>query len=382
MFSQLGDWAGRLALSVIVAERTDSIPLTALVTTLSVLPYIGIGQLLATFANRFPRVYTVVVADLGRAILFAVVAWHPSVPLILVFAFLAGCLTVPFEAARNSVTPFTVPREHFGDATAVASITFDMSVLFGYAAGGLLIALVGARTAVLINSLSFIVSLLLLVRIPAMRRTPVEGNPIGLRDAWRALLDDPFVRRLFVGYTFVGACAVVGESLVAIYGLRELSSEAGTTGLLAAAIPAGAIIATIASRGHGTDTVRLQAASIVALAGSMIGLIVFVAAPGVPAILIGFAAIGALNASRVPGNEVAALRLDDSVRVPAFAIINGFLLGSQALAAAAGGVIARGVGVRGTIILSLLVAAVVGAWGTIRPPREFGHAVRRSASPP
>ena len=53
VFSQLGDWAGRLSLSVIVAEQTHSTLLTALVTTASVLPYIGIGQVLATYANRF-----------------------------------------------------------------------------------------------------------------------------------------------------------------------------------------------------------------------------------------------------------------------------------------------------------------------------------------
>lgn len=382
VFSQLGDWAGRLALSVIVAEQSGSIPLTALVTTVSVLPYIGIGQVLATYANRHPRLYTIVIADVGRAALFGVLAIRAPVGLILVFAFLAGCLTVPFEAARNSLTPYTVPREHYGDATAVASITFDMSVLFGYAAGGVLIAVVGARTAVLINALSFLVSLALLIRIPSSRRNPVEGTPIGLRDAWRALIDDPFVRRLFVGYTFVGACAVVGESLVAVYGLKVLTSAASTTGLLAAAIPAGAIVATILSRGGGTDTDKLRRSSEVALLGSLVGFAAFVTAPGMPAILIGFAGIGALNASRVPGNEVAALRLDDGVRVPAFAVINGFLLGSQALAAAGGGVLARVIGVRQMIVVSLVVAGIVGLWGTLRPPHELRHSIKSSTTPP
>src|SRR4051794_20739301 len=124
VFSQLGDWAGRLALSVTVAERTHSTLLTALVTTASVVPYIGIGQVLATYANRFPRVRTIIVADIGRALLFGLLVIDMPIALILVLAFLAGCLTVPFEAARNSLTPFTVPREHYGDAIAVVSITF------------------------------------------------------------------------------------------------------------------------------------------------------------------------------------------------------------------------------------------------------------------
>jgi hypothetical protein len=381
VFSQLGDWAGRLALSVIVAERTDSIVLTALVTTVSVLPYIGIGQVLAAFANRYPRLYTIVAADVGRALLFCVLFIWTPVPLIFIVAFVAGCLTVPFEAARNSLTPFTVPREHYGDATAVASITFDMSVLFGYGAGGVLIALVGARTAVLINAMSFLLSLLCLVRIPAARRKPVEGPPVRVRDGWRAIVDDPFIRRLFVGYTFVGACAVVGESVVAIYGLQILEGDAGMTGLLAAAIPAGAIVATVLSRSHGSDNLKMRRASEVALLGSLVGLAVFMAAPGLPVILVGFAGIGALNASRVPGNEVAVLRLDDRVRVPALATINGFLLGSQALAAGLGGLVASGIGVRQTIILSLVVSGVVGLWGVLRPPHEIRHRIGTPMTP-
>jgi MFS family permease len=380
VFSQLGDWAGRLALAVIVAERTNSRVLTALVTTASVLPYIGIGQILATWANRYSRLRTIVICDIGRALIFGLLLIDLPIALVLVLAFIAGCLTVPFEAARNSLTPFTVPREHYGDAIAVVSITFDMSVMIGYAVGGALIALIGARLALAINAMSFIISLALLLRIPAARRNPVEGPPVRVRDGWHALVDDPFVRRFLVGYTYVGACAVVGEALVAVYALQELHREAGISGILAAAIPAGAILATIFARSHGDDTSKLRRASLVALLGSIVGLVVFSAAPDLPILLLGFAGIGALNASRVPANEVAVLRLDDRVRVPSFAVLNGFLLGSQAIAAGLGGVLAYVIGVRETIVVSLVISGLVGLWGTLRPPHEIRHRLRSATT--
>jgi hypothetical protein len=322
-----------------------------------------------------------VIADIGRAMLFGLLVIHMPVALMLVLAFLAGCMTVPFEAARNSLTPFTVPREHYGDAIAVVSITFDSSVLFGYAVGGGLIAAVGARPALMINAMSFLVSLALLAAVPASRRNPVEGPPVRVRDGYRALVDDPYVRRFFVGYTFVGACAVVGEALVALYAIQVLQREAGISGLLAAAIPAGAILATILARTHGDDTRKLRRASAVALLGSVVGLVVFASAPGLPAILIGFAGIGALNASRVPANEVAVLRLDDRIRVPTFAVLNGFLLGSQAIAAGLGGLMASGIGVRETIVVSLVISGAVGLWGTLNPPHEIRHRIRSSMTP-
>jgi predicted MFS family arabinose efflux permease len=381
IFSQLGDWAGRLALSVIVAERTHSALLTALVTTVSVLPYIGLGQLLATYANRFPRIRTIIVCDVGRAVLYAVLTVRMPIAFVLILAFLAGCMTPPFEAVRNSLTPFTVPTERYGDAIALVSITFDMSVLFGYAIGGGLIAVVGAQTALLMNAVSFLISALLLIRIATARHNPFEGPPVKVRDGWYGLVDDPFVRRFFTGYMWVGACAVVGESLVALYAIEVLHREASTSGLLAAAIPAGAILGTVLGRSHGNDTQKLRVASIVALLGSLVGLGLFVAAPGIPAILIGFAGIGALNASRVPANEIAVVRLDDRIRVPTFAVLNGFLLGSQAIAAGLGGLVARGIGVRQTIIGSLVISAIVGLWGALRPPHEIRHRIRSSTTP-
>src|SRR5687768_15976802 len=86
VFSELGDWAGRLALAVVVAEQTGSTFLTALVTSASVLPYIGIGQLAAAYVNRFPRRTTIIATDLGLAVLFATLAIEMLIAPILILA--------------------------------------------------------------------------------------------------------------------------------------------------------------------------------------------------------------------------------------------------------------------------------------------------------
>jgi predicted MFS family arabinose efflux permease len=381
VFSELGDWAGRLALAVVVAERTHSTALTALVTTASVLPYLGIGQLFATYINRFPRRNVIVATDVGRALLFALMATPVPIPVLLLLAFAAGMLTPPFEAARNALTPLSVPTNRYGDAIALASVTFDGAVLFGYAVGGGLIASVGARSALLINAASFLVSALLLNYIPAARQRGSETDHPTVRDAWNAVFDDPFVRRFVTSFTVVGSAAVVAESLVAIYAIEELHSQAGVSGLLAAAIPVGAIVATVLGRSSGDDTAKLRVASAVALIGALAGIVGFAIGPSLPLVLAPFAAVGALNASRVPANEVAGLRLEDRMRAPANSVINGFLLGSQAVAAAGGGLLAKLFGIRSTIVLALVLAAAVGAWGIVRPPHEIRHRVGVPTTP-
>src|SRR5579872_3893540 len=46
--SELGDWATRLALMLVVYRDTRSAALSALVVTVSLLPWVGLGQVLTT----------------------------------------------------------------------------------------------------------------------------------------------------------------------------------------------------------------------------------------------------------------------------------------------------------------------------------------------
>src|SRR3954463_6122075 len=72
--SDLGDWIGRVALSIVVFVRTGSAFTTALVTTGSVLPYIGLGPYLTARFSRYHRRSVLVASDLARALLFALIA--------------------------------------------------------------------------------------------------------------------------------------------------------------------------------------------------------------------------------------------------------------------------------------------------------------------
>src|SRR5207248_9211577 len=104
VLSELGDWAARVALAYLVLKRTGSPALTAMVTSVSVLPWVGFGQILATLGDRFPRRRVLVTADIFRAVLFASMAL-PAIPVgaILVLAFIAGLATPAFESAKSAL---------------------------------------------------------------------------------------------------------------------------------------------------------------------------------------------------------------------------------------------------------------------------------------
>ena len=120
LVSGLGDWAGRLALAVVVFDRSGSTLWTAAVTVVALLPWLGPGQMLATLADRLGRVRIMVAADLVRAVLFAVMAAPLPTWALLVAAFLAGSCVPPFVAARGAAVVDVVrARAVRGSARAV-----------------------------------------------------------------------------------------------------------------------------------------------------------------------------------------------------------------------------------------------------------------------
>jgi len=62
--SSAGDQIGRVALSVLVFERTSSAVLTAVAYALTFLPALIGGALLSSLADRLPRRRVMVLADL------------------------------------------------------------------------------------------------------------------------------------------------------------------------------------------------------------------------------------------------------------------------------------------------------------------------------
>src|SRR6476661_9500064 len=72
--SEAGNWAARIALTLYVFARTGSPLAATAVTTVSLLPHLGIGQVLGTLADRFPHRRVMVVSEVVRGLLFGLLA--------------------------------------------------------------------------------------------------------------------------------------------------------------------------------------------------------------------------------------------------------------------------------------------------------------------
>lgn len=383
MVSLLGDWAGRLALTVLVLERTGSPAWAAGVTAASLAGFVGIGQVLATLADRFGRISVMLVADVARAALFAAMLIHLPVGALLVLAFLAGLATPPFEAARSAALADLVPEHRYGDALAMAGISVQAAMVAGNAVGGVLLVLVGARGALMVNAASFLVSglLVLSLRGTAAAERSLTPSSVGgsLRSGAANLFGDRMIRRALGIIAIVGALGTVDEALVVPYA-AHVGLPQGVLGLLAAAVPVGTLLGTaVIARSEDHHTL-LRAAGVCTAVTALLAAPLFLFEVGSGGAFVAFLISGGMFAVSVPTNVVIGTRLARDTRASAMGIAVGILMGSQALGAAVGGVVASVVGPPRAIAGALLGAAGFGIWSAITTPVDAKHLAPRSRS--
>src|SRR6266545_498454 len=169
VISIAGDQFARVALSVLVYDRTRSAGWTAVTYALTYIPDLVFGPLLGGLADRFPRRRVLVTADLGRAVLVALMAL-PGLPLPAVIALLVvvQALGAPANAARAATLAAVLPGDEYVLGKAANDMVVQLSQVLGFAGGGVLVAGVGPSTALLVDAATFAVSAVLLgIGLPA-----------------------------------------------------------------------------------------------------------------------------------------------------------------------------------------------------------------------
>ena len=110
LLSVIGDQLARVALTVLVYDRTRSALLAAITFVASIVPTFVGGVTLAWLADRYPRRRVMIACDLVRCALVLVMA-IPGVPLagLVTLLFLVTLVGAPFISARAAVYPDVLP---------------------------------------------------------------------------------------------------------------------------------------------------------------------------------------------------------------------------------------------------------------------------------
>ena len=370
LVSGLGDWAGRLALTVLVFEKSQSAWWAAAVTVAALVPWLGPGQVLATFADKFGRLRVMVAADLAGAAIFGVMLIPQPVWLLLIWAFVAGLCVPPFVGARSSALVEVADPANYGSALALRGVLSQSEILAGYAGGGLLIALLGANTALAINACTFLVSAFLLRSLSSTAAsTPNSATPVGWKGVvvgWRVWRADPICMRALYLFVGVSMFMILPEVLVVPL-TSELQVPGTLVGVFASLIAVGAIVGMVLAPRDGDHVALLRSAAVrAAILAALTGAL-FAVDVGPAVIGLAFVISGTVDAIAVPTNQVVGERLPVEGRSAAMAVAGGVQNGAQVISVSAAGVIASVSFPRVPLTIGMFCAAAICVWAVIRP---------------
>ncbi len=165
--SGIGNWLAVVALTVDVYDRTGSGAWVAALWIANIIPAIAIGLLLGPLIDRWSRRRLMVGADLARLGVFAVLPFLSSPTAIVGAALVAGMANWFFRPAVYAGLPNLVDDDDLPAANALLQATEWVTTAVGPLIGGVLVAASGPDLAYWINAATFLLSALLIVRIPA-----------------------------------------------------------------------------------------------------------------------------------------------------------------------------------------------------------------------
>lgn len=392
VLSVAGDQATRVALTVLVLDRTGSVAGSAAVYALTFLPALLGGLLLGNLADRFPRRTVLVTTDLVRAGLVALMAL-PGLGLPLVCALLVPAVLLggPHAAARSAVLPDLLPADLLARGIALRQVSTQIAQVAGFGAGGLLVAAVTPTGALLIDATTFAVSALVLwAGVRAACAVGTSGSPDGTvarrsrrfrRSRFRSrrfpagtvasslavVLRHPR-RRYLVSAAWLAGIFVLPEALAAAYAVT-IDAGPAATGLLMAADPAGSVVGAAVFALAVPDRHRDRWLLPMAL-GAAVPLVLTPLAPGLWSAAALWAVSGACaTACLVQAQAGFALVTPTGVRGRAVGVAAAGLVATQGVAVLLGGLLAQwsepatALGIAG-------VAGVVFAFGVSRLGRS------------
>ena len=131
------------------------------------LPIILIGILAGPLIDRLSRRRLLIVSDLVRALVFCALPFAGSATMIIVLAAIQGVATGFFRPAVYAGMPNLVDDEQLPTATSLLQTIENLTWMIGPVIGGVILSAWGPDLAYWVNAVTFVVSALLLARIPA-----------------------------------------------------------------------------------------------------------------------------------------------------------------------------------------------------------------------
>ncbi|MFJ9714294.1 MFS transporter [Streptomyces sp. NPDC101234] len=242
LISYFGDQLARVALAILVFDRTGSAAWTGLAYALTYMPTVLGALALSHTADRRSRRGVVMAVDISRAAAVGAMA-IPGIPfavlclLVAVTSFLGG----PYTAAQLTLLREILSAEQYPVGMSVRQITTQAAQIFGFAFGGVCAAELSPQVCLAFNSATFVAAFGLygcfVKPRPAARASAKAGSMAG---GLTVLWGEPRRRAILLAAS-LGVFYIAPEAVAAPY-VSQLGHTSVWVGILLASTGVGAVI--------------------------------------------------------------------------------------------------------------------------------------------
>ena len=259
--SSLGDAVSFTALPLLVLALTGSGFAMGIVGAVQTLPDLIFGMIAGALADRSDRKRMMLLADLGRAVLTALIPISialggPTMAVILLVAAPLSILRSFFLASYTASVPAVVGRGQIGRANSYFEAIYSVGFIVGPAIAGVLASTIGPGPTLGIDAVSFAFSAIGLFFVRRDLRAPVERlrGPLlkEIREGIDYIAGDPTLRSAIL---FWGAVSILTAPLVsalAVHITRDLRYPPSILGLVLTAYGVGTVVGALVSARRGT----------------------------------------------------------------------------------------------------------------------------------
>jgi MFS family permease len=368
--SAVGTWMQIVALSLLVLDLTHgsaaALGAVSLVQALSFLLFSAVG---GSAADRFDKRRLLLLTQsimMGLALLLGILTAGGMIRFWMIPLFVLGSsATLSFDMpARNALAASLVPKEHLMNAVALQSAVFNGASMLGPALAGLALSRIGYSGNFFLNAASYsaVLAALLLLRVPSSGETArrVTGLWDSVREALHYVRQDallPAVVSAYAALLFFGPSAAL---MLPLFARQILRVGPAQLGVLFSAIGAGTVLSAliVASLGDmrfkgrlvfGSILLWMAALAAFGLSGSL--------SVAVPALFLLGAAQNTAGATTI---TLLQTRVPPDMRGRAMSLNTLLIMCVRPLGDFPAGAVVAGLGLRPTVLLSVLLVGV--AW--------------------
>jgi MFS family permease len=253
--SSFGSYVTTLAVQVLIVLTLDGGATgVGLVSSARWAPYLLFGLVAGVLIDRSRRRPLLVTTDLGRGLLLIAVpllalTHRLSLIALMLLMALFGLMSLLNDAAAQALLPRLVPAHLLTAANARLDQSDAVAQTSGPALAGGLVSLLTAPWAVLVDAMSYLVSGLLLVRIPVpeppSRPVSVHGIASEAAQGLRWVYGHRTLRPLAMSTHGWFLCSAVTGAVLPLFALRTLGLSPFGFGLAVAAGGAGGLLGSL-----------------------------------------------------------------------------------------------------------------------------------------